>query len=61
MGRNDAIQTIKNAIEELSDRHQTAWNEMNIKQAGSYWESAQTLRRFMNELTDTKGQGIRLT
>ncbi len=61
MGRNDAIQIIKNAIEELSDRHQTAWNEMNIKQAGKYWESAQTLRRFLNELTSTQGQSIRLT
>ena len=61
MGRNDAIQIIKNAIEELSGRHQTAWNEMNIKQAGKYWESAQTLRRFLNELTNTQGQGIRLT
>ena len=61
MGRNAAIQIIKNAIEELSDRHQTAWNEMNIKQAGKYWESAQTLRRFLNELTSTQGQSIRLT
>lgn len=61
MGRNDAIQIIKNAIEELSDRHQTAWNEMKIKDAGKYWESAQTLRRFLNELTSTQGQGIRLT
>ena len=61
MGRNDAIQIIKNAIEELSDRHQAAWNEMNIKQAGKYWESAQTLRRFLNELTSTQGQSIRLT
>jgi len=61
LGRNDAIQIIKNAIEELSDRHQTAWNEMNIKQAGKYWESAQTLRRFLNELTSTQGQSIRLT
>ena len=61
MGRNDAIQIIKNAIEELSDRHQTAWNEMNIKQAGKYWESAQTLRRFLNELTSTQGQSIQLT
>ena len=61
MGRNDAIQIIKNAIEELSDRHQTAWNEMNIKQAGKYWESAQTLRRFLNDLTSTQGQSIRLT
>ena len=61
MGRNDAIQIIKHAIEELSDRHQTAWNEMNIKQAGKYWESAQTLRRFLNELTSTQGQSIRLT
>ena len=61
MGRNDAIQIIKNAIEELSDRHQTAWNEMNIKHAGKYWESAQTLRRFLNELTSTQGQSIRLT
>ena len=61
MGRNDAIQIIKNAIEELSDRHQTAWNEMNIKQAGKYWESAQTLSRFLNELTSTQGQSIRLT
>ena len=61
MGRNDAIQIIKNAIEELSDRHQTAWNEMEIKDAGKYWESAQTLRRFLNELTSTQGQSIRLT
>ena len=61
MGRNDAIQIIKRAIQELTDKHQTASNEMNIKKAGSYWESAQTLRRVMNELTDTKGQGIRLT
>ena len=61
MGRNDAIQIKKNAIEERSDRHQTAWNEMNIKQAGKYWESAQTLRRFLNELTSTQGQSIRLT
>ena len=61
MGRNDAIQIIKHAIQELSDKHQTAWNEMKIKDAGNYWESAQTLRRFMNELTDTQGQGIRLT
>ena len=60
MGRNDAIQIIKRAIQELSDKHQTAWNEMNIKQAGDYWESAQTLRRFMDELTSTQGQGIRL-
>ena len=61
MGRNDAIQIIKRAIQELSDKHQVAWNEMDIKKAGSYWESAQTLRRFMDELTSTKGQGIRLT
>ena len=61
MGRNDAIQIIKNAIEVLSDRHQTAWNEMEIKDAGKYWESAQTLRRFLNELTSTQGQSIRLT
>ena len=61
MGRNDAIQIIKNAIEELSDRHQTAWNEMKIKDAGKYWESAQTLRRFLNELTSTQGQSIRRT
>ncbi len=59
MGRNDAIQIIKNAIEELSDRHQTAWNEMNIKQAGKYWESAQTLRRVLNELKSTQGPSIR--
>ena len=61
MGRNDAIQIIKNAIQELSDKHQTAWNEMEIKDAGKYWESAQTLRRFLNELTSTQGQSIRLT
>ena len=61
MGRNDAIQIIKNAIQELSDKHQTAWNEMEIKKAGNYWESAQTLRRYLDELTGTQGQGIRLT
>ena len=61
MGRNDAIQIIRRAIEELSDKNQTAGKEKNINQAGDYGESAQTLGWFMDGLTSTKGEGIRLT
>ena len=60
MGTDDSIQIIKNAIEELTDKHQDAWNRMDIKRAGRYWESAQTLRRFLDErVNNSRRQGVR--
>ena len=61
MGRNDAIQIIRNAIENLSDKHQEAWNDMEIGKTKRYWDSAQTLRRYLDGFEDSQGQGIRLT
>ena len=61
MGRNDAIQIIRNAIENLRDKHQIAWNDMEISKAKRYWDSAQTLRRYLDGFESSRGQGIRLT
>ena len=59
MGTNDAIQIVRNAIEELSDRHQTAWNNMEIGKAQRYWDASQTLRRFLDErVNSSRRQGI---
>ena len=60
MGTNESVRIIRKAIQTLSDKHQEAWNEMKVGKAKFYWESAQTLRRFLDErVNSSKRQGVR--
>lgn len=61
MGRNEAIQIIKQAADEHQSLLRRAWHDGEFGKAQKHWNDEQVLRREIDKFTGTERQSIRVS
>ena len=61
MGRDEALQIVKEAMEKHRSLFREAWSSGEYTKSHEHWEGYLTLRKLYDESTDSKREGVRGT